>query len=99
MLSKVNATASGKPDTLASLQREVTQLFEKHKYDLPQVPPQEVELGFLINAQNEIIITDVRGDSDAACAFVKEVLNYKKLKFNNGRQLTRYAIKIHLLKD
>jgi hypothetical protein len=99
MLSILQAKDPGKlnPDSLGMLQKEVAHLFEKNSLHLDNHLDQIVTVGFIINAKNEIIITDVTGDSDDACAFVKEVLNYKKLKFNRSKQLTRYSVTIHLV--
>src|SRR5688572_1507400 len=77
-------------DSLAALQKEVLQLFHLHRYDFPDINDQVIDVGFMINAKSELIILDVEGESDVACDYVKEVLNYKKLKFNQARQLIRY---------
>jgi len=62
-------------------------------------PMQEVELSFLLNAKNEIVILDITGDSDEVCNYVREVLSYKKVKFRQARQLTSYSIKIQIVSN
>ena len=86
-------------DTLTPLKREVVALFNKNLPDSPELDNQQVTVGFLLNAKNEIIVLDVEGESNAACEYVREVLNFRKVKFNHARQLTRYQITIHLVKD
>lgn len=87
------------PDSLSILQRQVVHLFKKTAVPFPDIPEQDVTIGFLINARNEVIVTDVDGDSDAACDYVKEVLNYQRVKFFQPRQLTRYEIKVRLVNE
>ncbi len=86
-------------DSLDMLQKEVTGLFRKNAIPFPDIIDQEITVGFLINARNELIILDVDGDSTEACDYVKQVLSYKKVKFNQARQLTRYEIKLQLVKQ
>lgn len=86
-------------DTLALLKREVVALFNKNLPDFPEMENQQVTVGFLLNAKNEIIVLDVEGENIAACDYVRDVLNFQKVKFDHARQLTRYQITIHLVKD
>lgn len=79
------------------LRKEVTKLVQNNAILLPDIVDQVVTVGFLINARNELIILDVNGDSASACAYVKQILNYNKVKYNQVRQLTRYSIKIRLV--
>src|SRR3989337_1286248 len=87
------------PSTAAALKKEVAQFFNKNSANFPDIASQEVTVGFMINAKNEIIVLDVDCASAAACDFVKEVLSYRKVKYNQSRQLTRYNVKIHLIKE
>lgn len=99
LASPVIAKTGHETDSLASLQREVLNLFKKNQIDFPDFEFQDVTVGFLINAKNELIVLDTNGDSAAACEYVKEILNYKKVKYKQAKQLTRYTITIHLVKD
>jgi hypothetical protein len=61
----------------------------------------EVELvtvDFLINAKNEIVVLHTEGNSLSACIYVKEILNFKKVKFRQAKQLTPYVVNIRLIK-
>ncbi len=86
-------------DSLEVLHREVIQLFKNYQVTLPDEPEQDITVNFLLNAKNEIIILDVHGDSANACDYVREVLNYRKVKFDQARQLIQYTITIHLIRD
>jgi len=81
------------------LKKEVTKILQKNTDGLPEVAGHEVTVGFLINARNEVIILDVNGDSAAACEYVKQILNYNKVKFCQARQLIRYSVTIHLVSE
>ena len=84
-------------DPLATLQKEVVQLFEMDDTDFPDLETQEVTVGFMINAKKEIIVLDVKGNSTHACDYVKKVLSYKKVKYNPAQLLTPYKITIRLV--
>ena len=96
----LNNVLSASPDPNVGipvhLQKEVLELFEKNKFKFPDIENQSVTVNFLINAKSELVILDVQGNSKSACDYVKEVLAYKKVKFNQLRQLTSYSIRIHL---
>ena len=97
--SPLTAKSERKTDSVEALQREVVEIFKNNpiKFDGPDA--HDVTVGFLINAKNEIIILDINGEHAPACNFVKQVLNYRKIKYNQSRQLIRYSIKIHLVSD
>lgn len=85
--------------SLSALQKQIYILFTRTDVSFPDIPEQDVQIGFMINARNEIIVLDINGDSGPACAYVKQVLNYQKVKFTQARQLTRYNITIHLMNN
>ncbi|MEO5907072.1 MAG: hypothetical protein ABIQ11_10120 [Saprospiraceae bacterium] len=97
--TSIRAHEGNDRDSLDLLQKEVTALFRKNEIPYPDIGDQKITVGFLINARNELIILDVDCDSADACTYVKEVLSYKKVKFNQARQLTRYEIKLQLVKQ
>lgn len=99
MIAPLTASPERGVTNLDVLKKEVTKLVQKSTIGFPAITDQEVTVGFLINARNELIILDVNGDSALACAYVKQILNYSKVKYQQGRQLTRYSIKIHLVKS
>ena len=99
LVTPVSASPEKRIQTLDVLKKEVVQLFQKNVVQYPDISDQQVTVGFLINAKGELIILDVNGDSDAACEYVKEVLNYKKVKYNQAEQLTMYTITFHLVKE
>ena|SRR5687767_3113434 len=86
-------------DSLPALQKELVQILKNNQISMEKSPMQEVELSFLLNAKNEIVILDITGDSDEVCNYVREVLCYKKVKFRQARQLTSYSIKIQIVSN
>jgi len=97
--SSVLASATKTINAVETLQWEVAQLFKKKSFEFPEANGQEVTVGFMINAKNEIVVLDVNGESVGACDFVRKVLSYQKIKYSESKQLTRYSIKIHLVSD
>ncbi len=96
-LSPISASPVRGDHSIDVLRKEVTKLVRNNFILSPDMVDQVVTVGFLINARNELIILDVNGDSASACAYVKQLLNYNKVKYNQMRQLTRYSIKIRLV--
>lgn len=92
------ANVHNDPDPMTELQKEVVKLFEKYRGDLSDIEAQEVTIGFMINAKNELVIVDVEGNSTAACDYVKKVLSYKRVNYRQAKQLTSYTLKIQLVK-
>lgn len=93
------ANAHNGPDPMSELQKEVVKLFEKHRGNLSDIEAQEITIGFMINAKNELVIVDVEGNSAAACDYVKKVLSFKRVNYRQAKQLTSYSLKIQLVKD
>ncbi|MEO6133337.1 MAG: hypothetical protein ABIQ02_15965 [Saprospiraceae bacterium] len=98
ILSKINASSIRVNPSPDVLKKEVTKLIQNKMRLYENFSEQDVTIGFMINAKNELIILDVMGDSTSACEYVKQVLNYNKVKYQQARQLTRYSIKIRLMK-
>ncbi len=86
-------------NSLVILKKEVESLLQKNICRFPDVRDQAVTVGFMINAKDELIVLDVDGDSASARDYVKEVLNYSKVKYCQAKQLTRYTLTIHLVKE
>ena len=97
--SLLSATPARGNNSLGVLKKEVAHFFQKNSAQFPDIPDQDVTVGFLINARGELIILDVNGDSASACEFVRQVLNYNRVKYTQTEQLTRYTITIHLVKE
>ena len=99
LTTTVLANVENNPDPVDDLKQEVVKIFEKHNHRFPDIEPQEVSIGFMINAKNELVIMDVQGNSVDACDYVKRVLNYRKVKYQQSKQLTGYSLKIQLVND
>ena len=97
--SPIFASSDRDDNSLIVLKKEVARLFQLNSLKCPDNQDQDVTVGFLINAKNELILLDVTGDSNSACEYVKQVLNYNRVRFNPEKQLTRYSLTIHLVKE
>ena len=97
--SPLAAKGTGTTDPVETLQKEVVELFNRNPVKFDGSDQHEITVGFMINAKNEIIVVDIDGESEQACNFVRQVLNYQKIKYAHSRQLTRYSIKINLVSE
>lgn len=79
------------------LQKEIKEIVSKRGLKNMGIDTQEVTVRFLINAQNEVVIFETSGNSDAACEHVKKVLNYRQVKFKQAKQLVPYQINIRFV--
>ena len=98
----VTGPLAAKADSNANndqLTKEIEGIFKKGTLKFMEADTEEVTVHFLINAQNELVIFDATGDNEAACAHVKEKLNYKQVKFKQARQLTPYEVNIKFVRD
>jgi hypothetical protein len=57
-----------------------------------------ISIEFLVNARNEVVILDVCGRDEKACAFIRNLLNYRTIKFTETKQLTPYSLDIRLVR-
>ena len=85
--------------SLDELKKEIVNMLKNRDLSFLEKDMQKVSLDFLINARNELVVLDVYGDSISACEYVKEILNYKRVKYKQAKQLTRYMISICLVKN
>jgi hypothetical protein len=80
------------------IKKEIESIVRKSNFKHIPGDSQEVTVHFLINAQNQLVIFDTSGDNDAACAYVKEMLNYRQVKIKQAKQLVPYEISILFVK-
>jgi hypothetical protein len=85
--------------SVEELKKEIASFLKNRNLDFMEKDIQQVGVDFLINARNELVVLDVYGDSVAACEYVKEVLNYKRVKYKQARQLIRYMVNIRLVRN
>ncbi len=81
-----------------ALLQEITDLVNKQYPKFINADPQEVTVHFQINAKNELVIFDTTGDDDDTCDQVKEVLNFKQLKYKQAKPLKPYVVQIKFTK-
>ena len=58
-----------------------------------------ISIEFLVNARNEVVILDVCGRDEKACAFVRKLLDYRTIRFTETKQLTPYSLDIRLVRN
>ncbi len=94
-------TATLKAGTVAGneqLVKEITEIVKKQYPKFIAVDPQDVTIHFQINAKNELVIFDTTGENEETCEKVKEVLNFKQIKFDKAVPLKQYVVQIRFNK-
>lgn len=84
---------------LEELKQEIRYILKNRDLHFLTSDTQQVTVEFVINARNELVIFDVSGSNESTCEYVKKVLNYKKVKYHQEKQLTPYAFNIVLIKN
>jgi hypothetical protein len=97
--SSTSLEAKNRNSGIDKLRQEIIDLLGEKNLGFLEKDTQEVEVEFLINARNELVIMDVNGDSVSACEYVKKMLSYKRVKYTEKKQLTPYNIKVKLVKN
>jgi hypothetical protein len=88
------------PHTSADqLRKEVAAHFKRLELSFLEKNVETVKVSFLINAKHQLVISNVEGEDADACAYVKNVLNFKHVDFIPAKQLTRYAVEIRLVRE
>ena len=90
--------ASPKTSPTAILHEEISDLLKNADLSFLDNETEVVTIDFVINARNEIVVLHTDGDNSRACDYVKEVLNFRKVKFKQAKQLTPYTVNIRLIK-
>lgn len=90
--------AGPKISTITVLHQEISILLKNRNLSFLENDTELVTVDFLINAKNEIVVLHIDGNNTTVCNYVKEMLNYKKVKFRQAKQLTPYVVNIRLLK-
>jgi len=80
------------------LRKEVAAHFKAEDLSFMDNNVEIVKVSFLINAKNELVVSNVEGEDPDVCDYVKSVLNFKKVEYSPGKQLTKYAVEIRLVK-
>jgi hypothetical protein len=80
------------------LVKEITELVKNEYPKFIHADPQEVTVHFQINAKNELVIFDTTGKDEDTCDKVKEVLNFKQIKFDQATPMKPYVVQIRFTK-
>jgi len=96
----IPATMDAGPRTSPTsvLHQEISSLLKNRNLSFLEHETEMVTVDFVINAKNEIVVLHTYGNSSTACDYVKDVLNFKKVKFRQAKQLTPYVVNIRLIK-
>ncbi len=86
------------PITNEKLQKEIADLVKNHTLHNMDTDTQDVTVHFVINAQNELVIFDASGDNLSACKHVKDILNFRQIRYKQAKQLTPYIMNIRFVK-
>ena len=86
--------AAGPGLTTESLRKEIETMVRHENVSPASTPNQEVQVYFLINARQELVVFEVTGNNPDLCADVKTLLNFKKVNFKNAKQLSPYQVTI-----
>lgn len=86
------------PSPTAILHQEISDLLKNADLSFLDSESETVSVDFVINARNEIVVLHTTGDNTHACDYIKKVLNFRKVKFKQAKQLTPYAVNIRLIK-
>lgn len=90
--------AGPRTSPISVLHQEISSLLKDRNLHFLENDAELVTVDFLINAKNEIVVLHTEGNSLSACNYVKEILNFKKVKFRQAKQLTPYVVNIKLIK-
>ena len=80
------------------LRKEVAAHFKSQDLSFMDNNVEVVKVSFLINAKNELVISNVEGEDPDVCDYVKNTLNFKRVEYSSGKQLAKYAVEIRLVR-
>src|SRR6187200_3040329 len=81
--SFMEAGPSTSPTTI--LHEEISGILKNADLSFLDNESETVTVDFVINARNEIVVLHTDGSNSRACDYVKEVLNFKKVKFKQAK--------------
>ena len=87
------------PSNLALLSKEIKSIVKRNTSEDVKSSYDVVTIRFLINAQHELVIFDVNGQNEETCRRVKEILNYRQVKYKSAKQLVPYEISIRFMPE
>lgn len=85
--------------TTQELKKEIAGMIKSRDLHFLQHEVEKVTVAFLINARNQLVILDVTGESPVTCHFIRKVLSYQPVHYQQPRQLTRYTVELRLVKS
>jgi hypothetical protein len=83
--------------SIDQLRKEVSAFFKSQDLTFLKKNVEVIRVSFLINAKNELVISNVEGEDPDACDYVKRTLNFKRVNYAPAKQLAKYAVDIRLV--
>jgi hypothetical protein len=87
------------PSNNTLLSKEIKSIVKRNTPEDVKASYDVVTIRFLINAQNELVIFEATGQNEATCQRVKEILNYRQVKYKSAKQLVPYEISIRFMPE
>jgi len=81
-----------------ALKGEIVELLTHRNFNFLDSSVAIITVEFLVNARSEVVILDVCGRDEAACAFVRRQLDHRNIHYKEKKQLTPYALTIRLVR-
>ena len=88
-----------KPRTSANqLRKEVASFFKSKDLSFLDKSVEVVNVSFMINAKNELVIFNVSSDDPDACDYVKKALDFRQVSYTPDRPMAKFAVDIRLVR-
>lgn len=82
-----------------TLKHEIIDLLTHRDFSFLDSSVAIITVEFLVNARSEVVILDICGRDEGACAFVRQQLDHRNIHYKEKKQLTPYALTIRLVRE
>jgi hypothetical protein len=90
----LNAAPSTTPTKTDGVKEEIESLLKKPNFKLNKDTTTIVT--FMVNKKNEVLVINVETENELIDTYIKNALNYKKLKTNTTKKLFKIPVKINV---
>ena len=90
----LNAAPSITPTKTDDVKEEIESLLKKPNFKLNKDTTTIVT--FMVNKKNEVLVINVETENELIDTYIKNALNYKKLKTNTTKKLFKIPVKINV---
>lgn len=81
------------------LKREIAGMLKNRDLHFLEKEVEMVNVEFLINAKNELVILAVKGENETTCDHIRNILGFQRVNYQQPRQLMRYKVDLRLVKS